>query len=84
MGFHLVALTLTQSQLARDRAHSAAACWVGCALGFVAFSFLPLFGEVLQVEVGYAAATAVLSGLLFALYARGSSAATATPAPAGS
>ncbi len=70
MGFHLTALTLTQSQLARDRAPSAAACWVVCAVGFIGFSFLPIFEEVLQVEVGYALATATLSALLIWLYAR--------------
>jgi O-antigen/teichoic acid export membrane protein len=70
MGFHLTALTLTQSLLARDYAPSAAACWVGCALGFVAFSFLSIFGEVRQVEVGYALATASLSACLFWLFER--------------
>lgn len=71
MSFHLTALTLTQAALARDQAAAAAARWVACALGFIAFSFLPLFDEVRQVEAGYALATALLSLLLVTLYSEG-------------
>ena len=67
MGFHLTALTLTQAALARDCAAAAAARWAACAVGFIGFSFVPLFGEVRQVEVAYATATALLSLLLLAL-----------------
>lgn len=70
LGFHLAALTLTQAQLARDRASGAAACWVACALGFVVFAALPLLTAVRQAEVGYAVAAAVLSLLLYWQYSR--------------
>jgi O-antigen/teichoic acid export membrane protein len=69
LGFHLTSLTLTQAQLARDRAPGAAACWVGCAIGFVIFAALPVLPAVRQAEVGYAAAAAVLSLLLYSQYA---------------
>ena len=69
MGFHLAALTLTQAALARELATAAAVRWVACAGGFVAFTLLPLLGDVRRVEVGYAAATLVLCTLLAALYA---------------
>ena len=45
LGFHLTALTLTQAQLARDRASAAAMAWVGCAIGFIAFALLPILGR---------------------------------------
>lgn len=70
LGFHLIALTLTQAQLARDRAPGAAACWIACALGFVIFAALPLLAAVRQAEVGYAVAAAVLSLLLYWQYSR--------------
>ena len=68
MGFHLTALTLTQAQLARDRAPGAAACWTACALGFVVLAALPLLPAVRQAETGYAVAAAVLSLLLYCQY----------------
>jgi len=68
LGFHLSALTLTQAQLARDRAPGAAACWVTCALGFVVFAALPLLPAVREAETGYAVAAAVLSLLLYWQY----------------
>ena len=71
LGFHLTALTLTQAQLARDRAPGAAACWTACALGFVVFAALPLLPAVRQAEAGYAVAAAVLSLLLYSQYTGG-------------
>ena len=71
LGFHLTALTLTQAQLARDRAPATAACWVACAIGFVIFAALPLLPAVRQAETGYAVAAAILSLLLYFQYAGG-------------
>jgi O-antigen/teichoic acid export membrane protein len=69
MGLHLVAGTLNQAALARGRAHWAALCWLIAAALFVAFVALPTIpSEVTRVEVGYCGATAVLAGLLFAVY----------------
>ena len=70
LGFHLTALTLTQAQLARDRAPGAAACWVACAIGFVIFAALPPLPAVRQAETGYAVAAAILSLLLYSQYSR--------------
>jgi O-antigen/teichoic acid export membrane protein len=61
MGFHLTSGTLNQAALARGRAASAAAAWLGAAvlfLGWLALS--PLSDELLAVEIGYAASTAAL------------------------
>jgi O-antigen/teichoic acid export membrane protein len=71
LGFHLTALTLTQAQLARDRAAVTAACWVACAIGFVIFAALPLLPAVRQAETGYAVTAAILSLLLYFQYAGG-------------
>jgi O-antigen/teichoic acid export membrane protein len=71
MGLYLAAATLNQALLARARARAACACWLAAATGFVAFLLLPGFDDpVLQVEVGYAGAAAVLCSLLYAVYRR--------------
>jgi O-antigen/teichoic acid export membrane protein len=68
MGFHLIAGTLNQAALARDRARAAAAAWLGCAALFLAWLFLsPLDDPLLEVEIGYCATTAVLAGLLWSI-----------------
>ncbi len=70
MGAHLAAGTLNQAALARDRAGTAAACWVVAAAGFVAWMLSGAIGdELLRAEVGYAGATLVL-GLLLARFHR--------------
>jgi O-antigen/teichoic acid export membrane protein len=71
MGFHLVAGTLNQAALARQRAGLAAGAWLLCAVLFVGWVAAPIVsGEVLRVETGYFGATFLLSGLLFGLYRR--------------
>jgi len=71
MGFHLAAGTLNQAALAAGRAASAAACWLACAAGFVAFVVAaPIGDRVLRTEVGYAAAAVLLAALLLALHRR--------------
>jgi O-antigen/teichoic acid export membrane protein len=69
MGAHLVAGTLNQAALARDRAGAAAAAWLLAAAAFVAWMLAPVVDdELVRAEVGYAGATLALSGLLWALY----------------
>ena len=71
MGFHLVAGTLNQAALARQRAGLAAGAWLLCAALFVAWVATPIVSdEVLRVETGYFGAAFLLSGLLFGLYRR--------------
>ncbi len=71
MGLYLVAATLNQALLARAHARAACACWLSAAAAYVGFLLLPGFDDrVLQVEIGYAGAALVLSGLLYALYRR--------------
>jgi O-antigen/teichoic acid export membrane protein len=71
MGLYLAAATLNQAALARGRTKEAAICWVGSAVAFVAFLLIPGWDDrVAQVELGYAAAAALLCALLHWLYRR--------------
>ena len=71
MGLYLCAATLNQAALARGRTKQAAACWVGAAVAFVIVLLIPGFDQrVLQVEVGYMGAAALLCALLYGLYRR--------------
>jgi hypothetical protein len=71
MGLHLVAGTLNQAALARDRAALAAAAWLTAAVLFVAWLTAPVVSDqLLRVELGYFGATGILSMLLYALYRR--------------
>jgi O-antigen/teichoic acid export membrane protein len=72
MGFHLVAGTLNQAALARDRARHAAVAWLISAALFVLFvASQTIANEVTRVEVGYMGAAFILCGLLWAVYRRG-------------
>lgn len=72
MGMHLTAGALNQAALARDRAHTAAVCWLVAAAAFVAWMLLPLIGdEVLRTEVGYFGAAGLLAVMLAYVYRRG-------------
>ncbi len=72
MGFHLIAGTLNQAALARQRAGLAAGAWLLCAALFVGWVAAPIVSdEVLRVETGYFGAAFLLSGLLLGLYRRG-------------
>ena len=65
MGFHLIAGTFNQAKLARGHARQAVICWMSVAVAFVVWTLLPIVdSELLRAEIGYAAATAVLAGLL--------------------
>jgi O-antigen/teichoic acid export membrane protein len=71
MGLYLAAATLNQAALARGFAKQAAACWLVSAAAFVLFLLLPEFDDrVLQVEIGFVAAAALLTSLLYGLYRR--------------
>jgi hypothetical protein len=71
MGAHLIAGTLNQAALARDRAGLAAAGWVFSALLFVGWMVSPVIEDPLvRTEVGYAGAALVLCALLTAVYRR--------------
>jgi O-antigen/teichoic acid export membrane protein len=66
MGFHLTAGTLNQAALARDRAGLAAAAWLGSAALFLVWVFAaPIDDQLLAVEIGYCATTAVLAAALW-------------------
>jgi O-antigen/teichoic acid export membrane protein len=71
MGLYLAAATLNQAALARGQTKQAAVCWVASAVAFVSFLLIPGWDDrVEQVEVGYAAAAALLCALLHGLYRR--------------
>ncbi|MGO9489281.1 MAG: lipopolysaccharide biosynthesis protein [Solirubrobacteraceae bacterium] len=74
MGLHLTSGALNQAALARDRARSAAGCWLLAAVIFVVWMLTPVVSEqVLRVEIGYAGATALLAAALWLLYRQGTS-----------
>jgi hypothetical protein len=69
MGAHLAAGTLNQAALARDRAGSAAACWLLTAALYTAFMVSPIIDdELLRAEISYCGAAALLCALLTAVY----------------
>jgi O-antigen/teichoic acid export membrane protein len=71
MGFHLMAGTLNQAALARDRAGGAATAWLLAALVFVGWLLAPVIDdELLRAEVGYLGAAAILCASLAILYRR--------------
>jgi O-antigen/teichoic acid export membrane protein len=71
MGLYLTAATLNQALLAHARAPQSAACWVASAVAFVLFLVLVEFDDrVLQVEVAFVGAAALLAGSLHVLYRR--------------
>jgi O-antigen/teichoic acid export membrane protein len=86
MGFHLTAGTLNQAALARRRGAQAAAAWLVSAALFMTWLLLaPLDDQLLAVEIGYCATTALLAGALWVIEAGaaapGTSAATAASRP---
>ncbi len=72
MGLHLVAGTLNQAALARERAVAASVSWLVTAGAFVVFMLSSVVeDQLLRAEVGYFGATALLCLLLAAVYRRG-------------
>jgi O-antigen/teichoic acid export membrane protein len=87
MGFHLTAGTLNQAALARRRGAHAAAAWLTSASLFLIWLLVtPLDDQVLAVEAGYCATTALLAVALWLIEAGaaapGTSAATDVSRPA--
>ena len=73
MGLYLSAATLNQALLAHGLAAQASACWISAAAGFVLFLLLADFDDrVLQVELAFVGAAALLSAALYGLYRRAS------------
>ena len=71
MGLYLCAATLNQALLAHGLAAHASACWITAAAGFVLFLLLADFDDpVLQVELAFVGAAALLSAALYTLYRR--------------
>jgi O-antigen/teichoic acid export membrane protein len=72
MGFHLMAGTLNQSALARERGGRAALAWFAAAALFVAWLVAPVVGDpLLRAELGYFGATALLCAVLAVTYRHG-------------
>lgn len=71
MGLYLSAATLNQALLAHGRVQQSAVAWVVCAIAFGLFLLLVEFDDrVLQVEVAFPGAAALLCALLHILYRR--------------
>lgn len=70
MGFYLSAVTLNQAALAQGQARRAAVAWVFCAVLFIVFNLIGPLDPYRTVEIGFAGSAAMLSGLLYAIYAR--------------
>jgi hypothetical protein len=69
MGFHLIAGTINQALLARNRAMLAAGGWLVSAAAFFAFvASDAIANEVTRVEVGYCGAAGLLALLLVSVY----------------
>ena len=70
MGFYLVAASLNQAALAQGQAHRAASRWVICAALFIAVNLISAGDPFREVEIAYAACSALLALLLYAVYRR--------------
>ena len=70
MGFYLSAAALNQAALAQGQARRAALCWLTCAGAFVVWNLIAPLDPYRTVEVGFTGSAALLSGLLYLLYAQ--------------
>lgn len=68
MGLYLASTTLNQALLAQGQARRAAYCWIGCAVVFLGWSLIDVIDPARRIEIGFAAASAVLFLLLLRLY----------------
>ena len=65
MGLYLASTTLNQAALAQGQARRAAICWGACAAGFLAWGLIEIVDDpARRIEVGFAAAAAVLCAAL--------------------
>jgi O-antigen/teichoic acid export membrane protein len=72
MALHLIAGTFNQAALARHQDRIASAAWLSCSAAFLVWTFVPVVGDpLLRVEIGYAATTALLAGLMYLVYRAG-------------
>ncbi|HUR84222.1 MAG TPA: oligosaccharide flippase family protein [Solirubrobacteraceae bacterium] len=72
MGLHLIAGTLNQAALARERAVAASVSWLVSALAFVVFMLSSVVDDqLLRAEAGYCGGAALLCLLLAVVYRRG-------------
>lgn len=73
-GAHLIAGTLNQAALTRERATAVAVAWLASAGLFVLWMLASVIDdEILRAEVGYFGAATLLCGLMCAIYLRGPS-----------
>ena len=71
MGLYLGSVTLNQACLAQGQVRRAAARWIGCAIFFIGWNFVPLVSdEFRRVEIGFALTAGVLFALLYLVYRR--------------
>ena len=68
MGLYLASTTLNAAMLAQGQARRAAYCWIGCAIVFLGWSLIDVLDPIRRIEIGFAAASAVLFVLLLRLY----------------
>jgi O-antigen/teichoic acid export membrane protein len=71
MGLYLGSVTLNQACLAQGQVRRAAARWIGCAVFFIGWNFVPLVSdEFRRVEIGFTLTAGVLFALLYLVYRR--------------
>ncbi len=71
MGLYLSSVTINQACLAQGQVRRASARWIGCAVFFISWCFLPLISdEYRRVEIGFTLTAGLLLGLLFLIYRR--------------
>lgn len=69
MGLYLASVTLNQACLAQGQVRRAAARWIGCAVFFIGWNFIPLVSnEFRRIEIGFALTAGILFGLLYLVY----------------
>jgi O-antigen/teichoic acid export membrane protein len=68
MGLYLAATTLNQAAVAQGQVRRAAACWITCAIAFLAWNLTGVLSDTRLVEVGFLGAAALLCGLMYLVY----------------
>jgi O-antigen/teichoic acid export membrane protein len=81
-GLYLASVTVNQACVAQGQVRRAASRWIGCAVLFVAWNFVPLVSdEFHRIEIGFTLMAGVLLGLLYLIYRRPHERAEDVPAP---
>jgi O-antigen/teichoic acid export membrane protein len=82
MGLYLSSVTVNQACVAQGQVRRAAFRWIGCAVLFIAWNFVPLVdNEFRRVEIGFLLAAGVLFSLLYYVYRRPHERAEDVPGP---